>query len=103
MSPFVVSLVTNTRRIGGGCSFATERAMQIGEIIANLLAAVLLICVIAVIFLVAGKPLWPIREAKMVIVLPPDAIATASISAPTHPPLPDRVDTRIVQPRPRQH
>lgn len=77
--------------------------MQIGEIIADLLAAVLLICVIAVIFLVAGKPLWPIREAKMVILLPPDAIATASIKAPTHPPLPDRVDTRILQPRPRQH
>ncbi len=75
--------------------------MHIGEIIANLFAVVLLLCVIAVAFFAAGKPLWPVREANMVILLPPDAITTGSIRAPTHPHLPDKVDSVIVQPRPQ--
>ncbi|TIW23236.1 MAG: polymerase [Mesorhizobium sp.] len=74
--------------------------MQLGEIIANVIAALLLMCFLVVAFFVVGKPLWPEREAKMVILLPPDAITTASIKAPSHPHLPDVVDAGLVQPRP---
>lgn len=53
--------------------------MQLGEIIANVIAALLLMCSLAVAFFVVGKPLWPEREAKMVVLLPPDAMTTGSI------------------------
>lgn len=33
--------------------------MQLGEIIANVIAALLLMCFLAVAFFVVGKPLWP--------------------------------------------
>ncbi|RWM06974.1 polymerase [Mesorhizobium sp.] len=76
--------------------------MHLGELIANILAALLLMCVLAVAFFAASQPLWPDREAKMVILIPPDVLTTASIKAPTHPRLPDAVDTRLVKPRPER-
>ncbi|CDX21563.1 O-antigen polymerase (modular protein) [Mesorhizobium sp. ORS 3324] len=83
-----------------GVTFS-ECQMQLGEMIANLFAALMLMCVVAAVFFVAGKPLWPHREAKMTVVLPPDAITTGSVRAPTHPRLPDTVDAGLVQPRPQ--
>ncbi|RUU06533.1 polymerase [Mesorhizobium sp. USDA-HM6] len=75
--------------------------MQLGEIIANTFAAFLLACVLVIVLLVAGKPLWPSREANMVILLSVDAMTTASIRAQsTHPRLPDIVDVKLLQPRP---
>ncbi|TGS69014.1 polymerase [Mesorhizobium sp. M3A.F.Ca.ET.201.01.1.1] len=77
--------------------------MQLGEIIANFFAALLLLCILSVVFLLAGKPLWPDEgQARMVILLPADAFTTAAIKAPTHLHLPDNIDTRIVQPRPER-
>ncbi|RRH89560.1 polymerase [Mesorhizobium tamadayense] len=76
--------------------------MQLGEIIANFFAALLVICVLAVVFFVGGgKPLWPEHETKMIILPPPDAITTGSVRTPTHPPLPDTIDAGLVQPRPQ--
>ena len=74
--------------------------MQLGEMIANLCAAILVTCGIATVFLLAGKPLWPDNKAEMVIVLPPDAMITASVPGPTHPRLPDSVDAGLLQPKP---
>lgn len=77
-----------------------ETAVQLGEMIANLCAAILLMCLVATVFLLAGKPLWPDEGAKMVILLPPDAMTTASVARPTHARLPDHVDAGLVEPRP---
>jgi len=38
--------------------------MQFGDIIANLFASLLLTWVLAIVFSLAGRPLWPEREAK---------------------------------------
>ncbi|PBC02372.1 polymerase [Mesorhizobium sp. WSM3860] len=75
--------------------------MQLGEIIANMFAALLLMCVVALVFFAGGRPLWPDREAKMVILLPPDAMTTGSVKALAHVSLPDAFDIRLVQPRPQ--
>ncbi|TGS71488.1 polymerase [Mesorhizobium sp. M3A.F.Ca.ET.174.01.1.1] len=75
--------------------------MQLGEIIANFFAALLMLCVLSMVFLLAGKPLWPEEgKARMVLLLPPDAITTASIKAPTHPHLPESIDAGLLQPKP---
>ncbi|RWB67669.1 MAG: polymerase [Mesorhizobium sp.] len=75
--------------------------MQLGQVIANFFAALLLPCILSVVFLLAGEPLWPEDDkARMVILSQPDA--TASIKAPTHPHLPDSVDIRLVHPRPER-
>jgi hypothetical protein len=77
--------------------------VQLGEMIANVFAALLLMCVLLVVVFVAGHPLWPAdNKGKMVILLPPDAITTGSITAPTHLHLPDAIDGDLVQPRPRR-
>lgn len=76
--------------------------MQLGEIIANLFAALILICALVAMFVMANQPLWPHRDAKMVILLRPDTIATGAIRAPSHPRLPDEVDAGLIQPRPDQ-
>ena len=75
--------------------------MQLGEIIANIFAALLVACILAFVFLLAGKPLWPQHEAKMVILLPPDVMTTSSVK-PTrsHTDLPESFDIKLVQPRP---
>ena len=74
--------------------------MQLGEIIANTFAALLVMGVMAVVFLIAGKPLWPQYEAKMEILPPTDAMTTGSVKRSTRPKLPEAVDPRLVQPRP---
>jgi len=76
--------------------------MQFSEIIANLFAALLLTCLLAIVFSLAGRPLWPEQEAKMTVLLPWDVMTTASVRAPTHPHLPDTFDTRLLQPRPER-
>ncbi|CDX52013.1 O-antigen polymerase [Mesorhizobium plurifarium] len=53
--------------------------MRLGEIIANTFAAVLLVCGLAVVFLIAGRPLFPRRQPRMVVLLPADPDKTASI------------------------
>ncbi|WP_245322404.1 polymerase [Mesorhizobium sp. WSM3882] len=97
-----LGFVTITRRDlrSGGCFIAGRKRVQLGEMIANLCAAILLMCLVATVFFLAGKPLWPDQEAKMVILLPPDAMTTASVARPTHPRLPDHVDAGLVEPRP---
>ena len=76
--------------------------MNLGEMIANTFAAVLLILLFTIVFVLAGKPLFPRREAKMVILMPPDGTTTGSIRAPTHLHLPDTLDLTLVQPRPER-
>ncbi|MGT2466387.1 polymerase [Mesorhizobium atlanticum] len=53
--------------------------MRLGDIIANTFAAILVICGLALIFLVAGRPLFPRRQARMVVLLPDSPDTTASI------------------------
>lgn len=55
--------------------------MQLGEIIANVFAAILVACALVIVFLVAGRPLFPRRQARMVVVLPADADTTSAISS----------------------
>lgn len=75
--------------------------MQLGEMIANLFAALLLICILAIVLFVSSQPLLPEHhKGKMVILLPPDAITTGSIKTSTHPNLPAQVDGNLMQPRP---
>ena len=50
-----------------------------GDIIANTFAAILVICGLALIFLVAGRPLFPRRQARMIVLLPAVHDTTASI------------------------
>jgi hypothetical protein len=76
-----------------------EPSMQFGGIIANVCATVLLLSVLAIVFLLFGKPIWPERTARMVIVLPVDAMKTAAIKT-THLKLPANVDVKLAQPRP---
>lgn len=76
--------------------------MQLGEMIANLFAALLFICILAVVLLVSSQPLLPEHHnGKMVILLPPDTITTGSIKTSTHPNLPAQVHGNLVQPRPQ--
>jgi len=74
--------------------------MRLGEIIAETFAALLLICILAVVFFLGGKPFWPEHQAKMTILLPPDAMTTGSVKRSTYPNLPDTVDPKLIQPRP---
>lgn len=78
--------------------------MQLGEIIANLCAAILVMCGLAIVFLLAGEPLLPDdSKGKMAILPPPDVMTTASVRAPVHPHLPDGVDVNLLQPRPGRY
>lgn len=52
--------------------------MQLGEFTANTFAAVLALCALVIVFLVAGRPLFPRRQARMVIILPADSDTTAA-------------------------
>ncbi|MBZ9857815.1 polymerase [Mesorhizobium sp. CA13] len=75
--------------------------MQLGEIIANTFAVLLLICFLAIVFFLFGKPLWPDHYARMSIILPVDAMTTASVRrAAAHPHLPDTFDMAQARPRP---
>ncbi|MDX8512527.1 polymerase [Mesorhizobium captivum] len=75
--------------------------MQPGEFIANLFSALLLAAVIAGIFLVFGRPLWPARQAQMVILLPVDPATTGSVRKVCFEPcLPARFDLKLAPQRP---
>ncbi len=77
--------------------------MQPGKIIANVFAALLLADLVGAIFLVFGRPLWPVREARMVILLPIDTMATGSVrKASVEPCLPGRFDLKLAPQRPPQ-
>ncbi|TPL95951.1 polymerase [Mesorhizobium sp. B2-3-10] len=74
--------------------------MRLGEIIANTLAILLLVCFLASTFFLFGKPLWPEQHARMIIIVPVDAMATASTSRSGPPALPGTFDTGLAHPRP---
>ena len=75
--------------------------MHPGEIIANTCAALLLAAVVAGIFLVFGRPLWPERQAQMAILLPVDPATSGSVrKACLGPCLPPRFDLGLAPPRP---
>ena len=77
--------------------------MQLGEWVANVLAALLLVSILAVVLFISSQPLLPEHhKGKMVILLPPDAI-TGSTMTSRHPNLPAQVDANLLQPRPRRH
>ncbi|MBZ9986644.1 polymerase [Mesorhizobium sp. BH1-1-5] len=72
-----------------------------GRIIANLFATLFLAAFVASVFFVFGRPLWPERHAKMVILLPVDTMATGSLrKACIEPCLPARFDLRLAPARP---
>ncbi|RVA17471.1 hypothetical protein EN939_10225 [Mesorhizobium sp. M7A.F.Ca.CA.002.05.1.1] len=73
--------------------------MHPGEIIANAFAAGLVIILIAVFFLIFGKPLWPERHVRMVIIPPAHRMPTSAVNN-TGPDLPTKFDLSIVRPRP---
>ncbi|WP_214477509.1 polymerase [Mesorhizobium sp. dw_380] len=75
--------------------------MQFGEIIANILTATLLICVLAIVLFLFGSPLWPEPKARMVIILPAHAMTTGSVRTGTNPRLPQTFDIKLALPRPQ--
>jgi len=68
---------------------------RLGEMIAEVFIALLLVAAMAVAFFLAGKPFWPEHEARTVILLPPDALTTGSFRVPTQPHLPATSDPRL--------
>ncbi len=73
--------------------------MQLGEIIANAFSAILSVCALVIVFLVAGGPLFPRRQVRMVVVLPAGPDAAAAISN-SNLDLPATFDLAIAPPRP---
>jgi len=78
-----------------------ESRMQFGEIIANVLATALLVCVLAAVLFLFGGPIWPEPKARMVILLPADAMTTASVRKGNEPSLPETFDIKRALPRPK--
>jgi len=75
--------------------------MQPGEIIANTFAALLLAALVTGIFLLFGRPLWPVHEAQMVILPPVEPAPTGSVRKDCFEPcLPSRFDLKRAPPRP---
>ncbi|MBZ9799304.1 polymerase [Mesorhizobium sp. ES1-4] len=74
--------------------------MQLGEIIANILATLLLVCFLASTFFLFGRPFWPERHARMVIIMPVDTTTTAATGRSGTPLLPDTFDTSLAHQRP---
>ncbi len=76
--------------------------MQPGKIIADIFAFLLLATVLVGIFLLFGRPLFPHREARMVIPLPHDRTITGSIGGSClEPCLPNHFNLRLAPARPR--
>ncbi|RUX88393.1 hypothetical protein EN904_03000 [Mesorhizobium sp. M7A.F.Ca.CA.001.07.2.1] len=73
--------------------------MRLGHIIANAFAAGLIIVLVAGVFLLFGKPLWPERHVRMVIIPPAHRMPTSAVNN-TGPDLPTKFDLSIVRPRP---
>lgn len=76
-----------------------ESSGQFGEMIANVAAILLLLGLLAIIFFISGKPIFPARMARMVIILPVDAIETAAVKK-TRLDLPPNFNVGLVRPRP---
>ncbi|TPM28268.1 polymerase [Mesorhizobium sp. B2-3-4] len=74
--------------------------MQPGEILANILATLLVVCFLASTFFLFGKPLWPGQHARMVVIVPVDTMTTASTGRGGKSFLPDTFDTGLAHPRP---
>ncbi|AZO15482.1 polymerase [Mesorhizobium sp. M2A.F.Ca.ET.043.05.1.1] len=75
--------------------------MQPGNTIANLIAALLLALMIGGVFLLFGRPLWPQRHARMIVLLPIDTMTTGSVrKACVEPCLPARFDLKLAPARP---
>ena len=55
--------------------------MRWGEMIANAFAAIFVVRGLALIFLVAGRPLFPRRQARVVVLVPAKRETTSSIAA----------------------
>lgn len=55
--------------------------MRWGEMVANAFAAIFMICGLALIFLVAGRPLFPRRQVRVVVLVPAKRETTSSIAA----------------------
>lgn len=77
--------------------------MQFGEVIANVLTAALLTCVLAIMLFLFDRPLRPEPKVRMVILLPVDAATTASMRTGTHSNLPETFDIKLALPRPEQN
>ena len=76
--------------------------MQPGRMIANLFAALLLAVLIGGAFLLFGRPPWPQRHARMIVLLPIDTMATGSVrKACIEPCLPARFDLKLAPARPQ--
>ncbi|MER8574394.1 polymerase [Mesorhizobium sp. M1338] len=74
--------------------------MKLGQIIANALTAALVVWLLAIALLLFGRPLWPETKARMVILMPVDAMTTTSVEIDTHPNLPETFDVKLALPRP---
>lgn len=77
--------------------------MQYGEIIASVLTAVLLACMLAISLFMSARPLWPEPRVRMVILMPVDALTTASLRTGDYPNLPKTFDINMAQLRPERH
>ena len=73
--------------------------MEPGEVIANAFAAGFVICLVAVVFLLFGKPLRAERHVRMVIFPPAHEMTTAAIKT-SAPELPADFDLSKAAPRP---
>ncbi|RWB66168.1 MAG: hypothetical protein EOQ50_32810 [Mesorhizobium sp.] len=77
-------------------------AVQPGNMIANLFAALLLAVLIGGAFLLFGRPLWPQRDAQMLVLFPIDSMVTGSVRrACVEPCLPARFDLKLAPARPQ--
>lgn len=77
-------------------------AVQPGNMIANLFAALLLAVLIGGVFLLFGRPLWPRRDAQMLVLVPIDSMVTGSVRrACVEPCLPARFDLKLAPARPQ--
>src|SRR4051812_26083200 len=81
-----------------------EPSMQIGELLANVLTALLLPAVVCCTLFLFGKPLWPQRHARMVLISNADAVITASSRTTCDSAicLPETFDLSIFASRPQQ-
>lgn len=80
-------------------SSVPESGVQIGEIIANAFATILLIGLLAITFLISGKQFGSQSMARMVIILPVDPLKTA-VFQKKYLDLPVNFDVGLIQPRP---
>jgi len=76
-----------------------ESGVQIGEMIADVFATILVIGLLAIMFLIPGNQIWSQPMARMVIILPMNPLKTAALQK-KYLDLPANFDVGLVQPRP---